>query len=187
MVKPVNGQQYNTFILGQYFDVVVDGAAAADDITLEAITAIDLIPEKVTLADKAIVEAARAAYAKISVNEQKALVKNYQKLEAAEKQIAKLEYLENEEPTTPDVPDVDPIVNDGLPTVAIVFIVIGSVLVLAAAGAGVYFFVLRDKLKKSKDGDCECDSADEPEAEEPAEINCNEIQNSEETSEDNNN
>ena len=103
MIRPANGQQYDSFIWGQYFATFVDGAAAADDITLAAIAAIDALPETVSLEDKALVEAAREAYNKISTLEQRALVTNYSKLEKAEKRIQDLEYLESGDGT--DTPD----------------------------------------------------------------------------------
>ena len=85
--------------MGQYFGTVVDGAAAADDVTLAAIAAINALPETVSLADKPLVVAAREAYNKISTIEQRALVTNYAKLEKAEKRIQDLEYLENGQET----------------------------------------------------------------------------------------
>ncbi|MBP3666662.1 MAG: leucine-rich repeat protein [Clostridia bacterium] len=105
MIRPVNGRQYDSFIWGQYFATVVDGAAAADDITLAAIAAIDALPETVSLADKPLVMAAREAYDKISTIEQRALVTNYAKLEQAEKRIKDLEYLENGDETETDTED----------------------------------------------------------------------------------
>ncbi len=99
MVRPVNGKQYDSFVWGQYFATVVNGAAAADEVTLAAIAAIDALPETVSLADKPLVVAAREAYDKISTVEQRALVTNYAKLEQAEKRIKDLEYLENGEET----------------------------------------------------------------------------------------
>ncbi len=95
LVAPVNGVQYDSFIMNQYFGTYVAGAAAADDVTLAAIAAIDRLPDPVSLADKPLVEAARAAYDKVVIKEQQALVTNYPKLEAAEKRIADLEYLES--------------------------------------------------------------------------------------------
>jgi ATP-binding cassette subfamily F protein 3 len=78
-----------------------------------------------------------------------------QKLTAAEKRIADLKYLQNEdEPVTPDTPDVpdEPTdnVDDGksIGTLAIVFIVIGSVAGAAAIGVGVYFGIVYLKRKK---------------------------------------
>ncbi|MBR2651010.1 MAG: leucine-rich repeat protein [Clostridia bacterium] len=159
MVKPVNGEQYTSFILDQYFDVAIDGASAADDATLAAIAAIDLIPEKVTLADKPIVEAARAAYAKISLNEQKALVKNYQKLLDAEKRITNLEFLENDKPTVDDEPEPTP--NEGLPVYAIILIIAGSVIALGGIGVGAYFLIRYLKARKPEDDGDDNDDGDD--------------------------
>lgn len=103
MIRPANGKQYDSFIWGQYFATVVNGAAAADEVTLAAIAAIDALPETVSLEDKALVLAAREAYNKISTLEQRALVTNYAKLEKAEKRIQDLEYLESGDNT--DTPD----------------------------------------------------------------------------------
>ncbi len=100
LVAPVNGKEYDSFIMKQYFSTYIEGAAAADDITLAAIAAIDRLPETVTLADKPLVLAAREAYNKISTLEQRALVHNYEKLTKAEERIATLEYLENGETET---------------------------------------------------------------------------------------
>ena len=77
MVRPVNGQGYENYIYNHYFDLRVMGAAAADRVTLSANNAIKLIPERVSLNDRAVVEAARAAYNKIATTEQQALVSNY--------------------------------------------------------------------------------------------------------------
>ena len=108
MVKPINGQHYETYITGQYFDAVVDGAAGADAATLLAITLIDRLPDTVSLSDRPAVEAARAAYDKVVNKEQQGLIKNYSKLDAAEKRLQKLSEVEEEqpgtEPTTPDAP-----------------------------------------------------------------------------------
>ena len=97
MVKPVNGKNYDTFVFGQYFDIVAEGASAADDVTLEAIKAINAIPEKVSYEDKALVEAARAAYSKIATTEQQALVTNYSALISAEQRIIALAPTSEEE------------------------------------------------------------------------------------------
>ena len=90
MVRPANGEHYETYIMDQYFDLVIDGATAADDVTLAAIAAINAIPDRVSYADKALVEAARAAYAKIATTEQQALVRNYADLVSAEQRIIQL-------------------------------------------------------------------------------------------------
>lgn len=90
MIRPVNGQNYDSYVMDQYFDIVLDGSTAADKITLAAIKAIKAIPERVTYNDKALVEAARAAYSKIATTEQQALVKNYSDLITAEQRIKAL-------------------------------------------------------------------------------------------------
>ena len=129
MVYPANGKNYDSFVLGQYFDTTVLGAAAADDVTLAAIALIDRLPETVSLEDRALVEEARAAYDAISTIEQRALVTNYSKLTEAEDRIEKLLALENPEETTP--PADDEVQDDGkLRT--IILIALASVLVAAA-------------------------------------------------------
>ncbi len=90
MVRPANGVSYDSYIMGWYFDRVIDGATAADDVTLAAIEAIKAIPERVSYNDKAVVEAARAAYNKIATTEQQALVTNYSDLITAEQRIIAL-------------------------------------------------------------------------------------------------
>ena len=135
MVSPENGQNYNTFILDQYFALCVDGAAAADAITQSAIDKINALPETVRLEDKTAVESARAAYELISTGAQKALVTNYAKLTSAEKRITDLEYLQQDtsEPTeTPTEPAdnsfAEPIM------VAVVLVVILSSAAIMIAG-----------------------------------------------------
>ncbi len=96
MVRPSNGQHYDTYILDQYFDAAIDGAAGADDTTLAAISAINQIPERVTYEDRAIVEAARAAYDKIATKVQQALVTNYDVLVTAEQRVKALTPVENQ-------------------------------------------------------------------------------------------
>ncbi|MBQ7378200.1 MAG: leucine-rich repeat protein [Clostridia bacterium] len=123
MVRPINGNHYDSFIFAQYFDTFVDGSAAADDITLAAIAAIDAIPEKVTLEHKHLVEAARAAYDKISTTEQKALVTNLEKLTAAERRIADLEALAGEDSTAPEQPQTP----KGVPVTLVLSIALGIV------------------------------------------------------------
>ena len=93
MVAPSNGEYYDSFIYGQYFLAVVDGAVAADDNTMAAIEAINKIPDSsLNLKEhESIVIAARAAYNKISSPEQQALIADlYQKLVSAENLIAVL-------------------------------------------------------------------------------------------------
>ena len=165
MVRPANGQNYGSFIFGQYFNVVIDGDIAPDDITLSVIEAINNLPEKVSLSDKALVVLARELYNKIMTNEQKSIVDEnglYAKLTSAEKRISDLEYLQNEDNGTnePDKP------NEGddntteepkakLPVGAVVTIVILAVVAAAAVGGFVFLF-----LKNRKNGQCSVVSDD---------------------------
>ncbi|MBQ7416412.1 MAG: leucine-rich repeat protein [Oscillospiraceae bacterium] len=129
MVRPVNGQHYDTYILNQYFNLTINGAAGADDTTLAAIAAINAIPERVTYEHKAIVEAARAAYSKIATKEQQALVTNYDVLISAEQRITALA------PTPEEPPVVDEVIKTGAPWLAWVVIALG----IAGVAVAVYF------------------------------------------------
>ncbi|MBR3779379.1 MAG: leucine-rich repeat protein [Clostridia bacterium] len=100
MVRPTNGQGYENYIYNHYFDLRVMGAAAADNVTLAAINAIKRIPERVSLNDRAVVEAARTAYNKIATTEQQALVTNYDVLVTAEQRLKALSA--EEDNTTPE-------------------------------------------------------------------------------------
>ena len=92
MVKPANGVGYDTFILAQYFDKVVEGESAATDETLAAIEAIAKLPakSKIKLSHEPLVIAAREAYNKIATKEQRAMVLDYSTLLEAEEKIARL-------------------------------------------------------------------------------------------------
>jgi hypothetical protein len=138
MVKPVNGQHYDTYIMDHYFDLRIDGAAGADDTTLAAIAAINAIPERVTYEHKSIVEAARAAYNKIATKEQQALVINYDVLISAEQRIKALT------PTEPE-PVVDEPVKPNTAWLAWVVIGLGVVGVVVA----VYFDRRREKAAEA--------------------------------------
>ncbi len=110
MVRPSNGKNYDSFIFDQYFNMALDGASAADKVTLAAIAAINALPDTITLNDEDLVNAARAAYNKIAGMEQRALVLNFQKLSDAEKRIAVLKELKGE--TEPDDPNTEPTPGD---------------------------------------------------------------------------
>ncbi|MBE6618622.1 MAG: hypothetical protein E7626_02410 [Ruminococcaceae bacterium] len=130
MVRPANGQFYDTFIYGQYFTTKFDGASAADKITLDAIAAINKIPEKVSLSDKATVLAAKEAYDKIATYEQLALVGDAltSKLTQAEKRIRDLEYLANQGGNTETPPeDIAPVTPEtpSEPSMTMAFVIIG--------------------------------------------------------------
>ena len=135
MVRPVNGQNYDSFIFDQYFGLVINGSTAADDSTLAAIAAINALPERVTYEHKALVEAARAAYAKIATTEQQALVTNYAALISAEQRIIALTPEEN-----PEVQETPATIPDN-GWMAIIVIVLG----VAALAATLYLEHKREK------------------------------------------
>jgi len=141
MVRPVNGQNYDSFIFDQYFDLRINGATGADDVTLAAIAAINAIPERVTYEHKAIVEAARAAYNKIATTEQKALVTNYDKLVTAEQRIIAL----TPEEVLP--PAEEPEVKTSVSWLAWVVVVLG---VLGVGGALAWEFLREQKKKQAE-------------------------------------
>ena len=91
MVRPINGEGYDSFICSQYFDLTIDGPAAPDDVAVEAINAIKAIPERVAYDDKPLVDAARTTYSKIATLEQQSLVNNYSDLVSAEQRIKALD------------------------------------------------------------------------------------------------
>ena len=128
MVRPVNGQHYETYIFDQYFDLRIDGAAGADDVTLAAINAINAIPERVTYKDKALVEAARAAYDKIANKLQQSLVTNYDRLVSAEQRISALAPKDEDDVTT----DEDNVTKSSAAWLAWVVIILGVAGVVAA-------------------------------------------------------
>ena len=143
MVKPANGQNYDSFIFNQYFGARVEGLNAATEATLAVIATIEKLPaaEIVKLTDKATVEEARAAFNMLS-EEQQALVSNLDKLKAAEDMIT---YLESkvEQPPVDQTPE-----KEGLPVYAIVLISVGCTLLAAAGAFCVYFFLTKKKAAK---------------------------------------
>lgn len=149
MIKPANGQNYDTFILGQYFSVTINGSNAATDDTLKVIAMIDELPVSVSLSDEAKIVAARTAYDGIPSLEQKSLVNNYSSLTAAENTLAYLKSQQgggNEEPDTPSEPTYS--FGDFLADNWLV-IVFGALFVLAAGGL-VTVILLNSKKSKEK-------------------------------------
>jgi len=138
LVCPVNGQNYDSYIMGQYFDLALNGAAAADDVTLAAIQAINQIPERVVYENKDIVEAARAAYNKIATIAQQSLVSNYDKLLQAEQRVLAL------------TPEETPAVEEEEQTASKTGIVGIIVVVIVLLGGGVAaFFLLRKQERRA--------------------------------------
>ncbi|MBQ8177959.1 MAG: leucine-rich repeat protein [Clostridia bacterium] len=144
-VRPVNGIGYDNFTWGLYFSEPIDGAAAADEVTLDAIAAIAKLPDVVQLTDKALVEAARAAYEKVASYEQRALVSNYQKLTDAELRIKTLENLAGggAEETPEETPVEETTINVPALVLSIVF---GSIGILGAIAIVIYLY-LKGKIR----------------------------------------
>ena len=149
MVRPVNGQQYDSFVLAQYFGATVDGIAAPDEISAYAIKLINQLPrsEVVTLSHKPQVVAARAAYDAIVTDEQRAVVKHYAdyaNLEACEARLTQLESL-NENPETPAEP-----IDEQTPPILIILIIAGALVLAAGIAAVIAIIIARGKKKKSE-------------------------------------
>ena len=148
MIRPSNGKNYDSFIMSQYFSLVVDGATAADSITSAAIAAISKIPanaKDIKLEHKPIVEAARAAYEKITSFDQRALVSNelLSILTAAEQRIKNLE-------STDDniVDDVTPGLAKKVNKTLIINIIIAAVFLLVVAAFIVVLVIFIKTMKK---------------------------------------
>ncbi len=158
MVAPSNGKYYDSFILDQYFSERVSGAVAADENTLAAIEAIASLPERVELEHEDLVIAARAAYAKVSL-EQQALVTNYSELLSAESRIEqKKNALENSKPNEGeenDKPTTEPEPEKDHTALMIILISVGIVI---AAGGAIYFFYFRKKGTEDGEADAESDT-----------------------------
>ncbi len=110
MVKPANGQYYDSFIFSKYFATAVAGNNAATQETLNVIALIAALSDRITLADEEAVALARAAYDTLPLIDQQALVANYDKLTKAEATIAYLKRLSESQ-----VPDEKPPVTDQSP------------------------------------------------------------------------
>ncbi len=155
MVRPSNGVGYETFIMEQYFDLLFDGSVAAEDMTLEAIEAINRIPNRVNLNDEAVVVAARAAYDKVRSKAQQALVSNYDALLSAEQRILALknaaeEQTPEEEPQEPEAPA------ERFTLLPIIAVCGGALAVIACA---VVFILRRKALRKAQQADAEEETA----------------------------
>ncbi|MBP5177912.1 MAG: leucine-rich repeat protein, partial [Clostridia bacterium] len=98
MVKPKNGENYDTFIMDCYFDRSFIGAAAPMQATVAVVDLINAIPAYVTLDAESLVLSARNAYEALPSIEQKSLVENYGNLLEAEETI---EYLKNRDNPNP--------------------------------------------------------------------------------------
>ena len=155
MVRPKNGTGYENFIYGQYFDTVLNGAAAPDATTRAVIRAISVLPDarditEETLASyKAVIDEARALYDAISSDEQRALISNYQKLLDVEESVNKV--TGGLDPVTPPEPEKG---GSDITTVALAVVcgVLGAAVIVMTA--------LLLSRKKGKDGADEGDDGE---------------------------
>ncbi|MBR4880435.1 MAG: leucine-rich repeat protein, partial [Clostridia bacterium] len=154
MVKPVNGVGYDSFICDQYFDLRIDGPAAPDKTSVEAIKLINAIPERVTADDKALVKAARAAFDKIATTEQQALVNNYSDLISAEQRIKALDSEKAEE-------DNEEVCAKKSNSGSVILVITVIVVVLAAAGLAGAFLLNKKNKKTKKEADTENEKIEE--------------------------
>ena len=162
MVRPANGQQYDSYIMGYYFDLTINGTNAADSTTLAAINAIKAIPERVSYEQRDLVEAARAAYDKIATIEQQAQVGNYADLISAEQRIKSLTP-EAETPVEEPVEQEKEKIGYGW--------IVGVFVVLVGIAAMVGAMVLRkDKGEEAQDSDDQAEPQETTEEEEIREI-----------------
>ena len=168
MIRPVNGKGYDSFIYGNYFDLVLDGPAAPDDAAVAAIKAIDAIPDRVTYDDRALVEAARAAYSKVATILQQALVTNYADLISAEQRIIALtpapegEAATETEPTEPAAEEKTEGSNGG-----VILCVVVGVVILAGA---VTMLTKKRKVQPAAEASEAAPAEETPEAETVEEV-----------------
>ena len=153
MVRPSNGQYYDTFIYGNYFKATYDGDVAADDTTLAAIAAINKLVEitqnggMIKPEHESLVVAARQAYDKIATKEQQALVTNLTALLSAEDRIASFK------DTEPEPDPIPPVVEEpeDQTTTLVVVVVIESILLGAIALCVALWFFLKKRGAKKQD------------------------------------
>lgn len=168
MVRPSNGVYYDTFILDQYFSQSVKGSAAADDITLAAIAAINALPDVVKLEHEALVVAARQAYDKIATKEQQALVGSlYIKLESAELRIEALKPIEDpdqpDNPDQPETPDNKEESTAGFDAKLVIIIAEAAVIVILAAFLALTVFATKKAKKDNGDREEKTETVEEAE------------------------
>jgi hypothetical protein len=147
MVKPINGQNYETFITQQYFGTVALGSTACMEYTQSVIALIAALPNGISLQHEAQVVAVRQAYDKIAGLDQKALVTNYSKLTNAEARIA----YEKEKANKPETPQDEPIVQENEFVTFMKNNAVGLIIALVVAlGAGAYIVTDKIVLPKMK-------------------------------------
>ncbi len=162
MVRPSNGQNYETYMFSHYFDLTVIGSAAMDNNSIAFLNAMNQLPERVNLEHEDLVIAARNAYNKIASTEQRGLVESvYNTLLSAEQRIKQLKSTE-----TGTKEPVDDTTSNSWVWIVVAIVVV----VLAGAGAAVFFLLKKRKAPAAEEASDEQLPAEEAAAEEaPAE------------------
>ncbi len=157
LVRPSNGQGYDSYIYRQYFDLVVDGGASYDKNAVAFLNAMNKLPERVSLDHENLVVAARAAYDKIGSTEQKGLVETiYGKLLSAEQRIKQLK--------ADGAPIEPPVVDEKESPIGWIIAIVA--VVVAGGGAGAYFFLKKRKAPAAEESAAEESAEAEAEADE---------------------
>ncbi|MDD6981628.1 MAG: leucine-rich repeat protein [Clostridia bacterium] len=167
---PKNAAGYDTYLWKSYLgdarrtevNSMTDGTAALNESILN-------LPEIITLADAETVDYLELMYNATS-SDQKAFVQNVAKLQRAIAEVKRLRAEQNAD--TPDDPNPTPPIEsptDGLPTYAIVLIVVGAVVLTAGVGVTVVLLVIKKKKTASQraDGSASDDPSDTTEAAAP--------------------
>jgi hypothetical protein len=149
MVRPSNGQGYDTFILSQYFGVKVDGSNAATTSTEMVIALIDALPSTITLSNENDIIAARLAYDSIPSVEQQALVTNYSVLVDAETKLEYLKYKNSTNETPIEIEEPEPSAFVTFLQNNMVGLIIAVVLLLCVVGLVVYIIIDKKKNKSN--------------------------------------
>ncbi len=160
MVAPKNGVGYDSYIYSFYFHSILEGAPAPEQATLDAIAAIDALPDTVSLEDEAQIAEARRLYNLIASLEQQALVTNYSRLTSAENRLA---FLKGEEkPAEPE----EPAEETSPERVWIIVLAVTSGVLLAAVAVLATLLALKRRAPHAPEEGEESEEGEAPEAQE---------------------
>lgn len=152
VIVPENGVGYDNWLTNLYFDLIINGASAKADETVNAENMINALPgvRNITLKDETAVVAARAAYNLIPNAQQRSMISSaYNTLIAAEERIAQLKAgtttpVEPVEPGEPEPDEKDETIKK-LKTTVVVLAIVAGVIAL-----GFVAYVVFDIVKKNK-------------------------------------
>lgn len=168
---PKNAAGYDSYLWTAYVgevqrteqNAMTDGTASLNE-------SIKNLPDNITLADAATVDYLELMYNATSAD-QKAFVENYAKLRDAIATVKRLRAEQGGDTPMPEpTPDDPQDQKNSLPAYAIVLIVVGAVVVLAGAGAAVWFLVIRKRTAATPDADASDTTAADTAAEDEASV-----------------